>query len=66
MPDDDVLFGARILLRAPQVGDAAVLFASVTSDPKVTEYLRWAPHPDVDETWATTTPGWSCCVIPAR
>jgi [ribosomal protein S5]-alanine N-acetyltransferase len=50
MPDDDVLFGARILLRAPQVGDAAVLFASVTSDPKVTEYLRWAPHPDVDET----------------
>jgi RimJ/RimL family protein N-acetyltransferase len=50
MPDNDVLFGARILLRAPQVGDAAVLFASVTSDPQVTEYLRWAPHPDVDET----------------
>jgi len=50
MPDDDVLFGTRILLRAPQVADAAVLFAAVTSDPKVTEYLRWAPHPDVDET----------------
>jgi len=50
MPDDDVLFGTRILPRAPQVADAAVLFAAVTSDPKVTQYLRWAPHPDVDET----------------
>jgi len=50
MPDDDVLFGTRILLRAPRVADAAVLFASVTSDPKVTEYLSWTPHPDVDET----------------
>src|ERR1700730_14316432 len=50
MPDDDVLFGTRILLRAPRVADAAVLFASVTSDPKVTEYLSWTPHPDVDAT----------------
>jgi RimJ/RimL family protein N-acetyltransferase len=50
MPDDAVLFGTRILLRAPRVADAAVLFASVTSDPKVTEYLSWTPHPDVDET----------------
>jgi ribosomal-protein-alanine N-acetyltransferase len=50
MPDDAVLFGTRILLRAPRVADAAALFASVTSDPKVTEYLSWTPHPDVDET----------------
>jgi hypothetical protein len=50
MPYDDVLFGTRILLRAPGVADAAVLFASVTSDPKVTHYLSWTPHPDVDET----------------
>jgi [ribosomal protein S5]-alanine N-acetyltransferase len=50
MRDDDVLFGSRILLRAPRVADAGVLFASVTSDPKVTEYLSWLPHPDVDET----------------
>lgn len=50
MPDDVVLFGTRILLRAPRVADAPVLFASVTSDPKVTEYLSWVPHPDVDET----------------
>ena len=50
MPDDDVLIGARILLRAPRLTDAPALFASVTSDPKVTEYLSWTPHPDVDET----------------
>jgi RimJ/RimL family protein N-acetyltransferase len=50
MPDDDVLIGARVLLRAPRPADAPVLFASVTSDPKVTEYLSWTPHPDVDET----------------
>lgn len=50
MPGDDVLIGARILLRAPRAADAPVLFASVTSDPKVTEYLSWMPHPDVDET----------------
>ena len=50
MPDDEVHVGARILLRAPQLVDAAVLFEAVTSDPKVTEYLSWTPHPDVDET----------------
>jgi [ribosomal protein S5]-alanine N-acetyltransferase len=50
MRADDVLFGTRILLRAPRVTDAGVLFASVTSDPKVTKYLRWTPHPGVEET----------------
>jgi len=50
MRDDDVLFGTRILLRAPRVTDAGVLFASVTSDPKVTKYLRWTPHPGVEKT----------------
>ena len=74
MPDDHVLFGTRILLRAPRVAGAAVLFASVTSDPKVTEYLSWAPHPGVDETRRVIRElfnvgndhtWWSCCVIPA-
>jgi RimJ/RimL family protein N-acetyltransferase len=46
----EILVGPRILLRAPRVEDAEDLFASVTSDPMVTKYLAWAPHPDVDET----------------
>lgn len=46
----EILVGPRILLRAPRVEDAEVLFASVTSDPRVVEYLSWAPHPDVNET----------------
>jgi RimJ/RimL family protein N-acetyltransferase len=50
MPDGDVLLGPQVLLRAPKVEDAEHLFASVTSDPNVTEYLSWTPHPDVDET----------------
>jgi ribosomal-protein-alanine N-acetyltransferase len=47
---DEILVGPRILLRAPRVEDAEDLFASVTSDPKVTQYLSWTPHPDVNET----------------
>lgn len=40
----------RVTLRAPRVEDADALFAAVTSDPEVTRYLSWAPHPDVAET----------------
>ena len=47
---DEILVGPRVLLRAPRVEDADELFASVTSDQKVTEYLSWTPHPDVNET----------------
>jgi [ribosomal protein S5]-alanine N-acetyltransferase len=50
MAVDEVLVGSRILLRAPQVEDAEDLFGSVTSDPRVTKYLSWTPHPDVNET----------------
>ncbi len=50
MPGDDVLSGPRILLRPPRLDDAENLFAHVTSDPKVTKYLSWTPHPDVSET----------------
>jgi [ribosomal protein S5]-alanine N-acetyltransferase len=48
--DDEVLAGPRVLLRRPRLDDAAVLFDRITSDPQVTEYLSWTPHPDVDET----------------
>ena len=44
------LLGPRVLLRAPRVEDAEDLFASVTSDPEVTEYLSWTPHTDIGET----------------
>jgi ribosomal-protein-alanine N-acetyltransferase len=45
-----VLTGPRIVMRPPRLEDAAALFAGVTSDPVVTEYLSWTPHPDVNET----------------
>src|SRR5690242_5142809 len=42
--------GTRVTLRAPRLDDADELFARVTSDPAVTRYLTWTPHPDVTET----------------
>src|SRR5207244_1697446 len=50
MPDDEVLLGPRVLLRKPRLEDAESIFATITSDPKVTEFLSWTPHPDVAET----------------
>ena len=48
--DVKVLTGERVGLRAPRLDDAEELFASVASDPEVTRYMSWTPHPDVDET----------------
>jgi RimJ/RimL family protein N-acetyltransferase len=48
--DEDVLVGRRIVLRRPRIDDADAIFAATASDPKVTEYLAWTPHPDVGET----------------
>ncbi len=50
MPDVKVLTGQRVVLRAPRLDDAEELFASVASDPEVTRYMSWTPHPGVDET----------------
>jgi len=50
MVDVRVLTGDRVTLRAPRLGDAEELFASVASDPEVTRYVTWTPHCDVDET----------------
>ena len=50
MIDVKDLTGDRVFLRAPLIEDAAELFASVASDPEVTRYMSWTPHPDVDET----------------
>jgi RimJ/RimL family protein N-acetyltransferase len=45
-----VLTGPRVTLRAPRLDDADALFARIASDPEVTRYLSWRPHPDVSET----------------
>ena len=50
MADVKALTGTRVTLRAPRLDDAEELFASVASDPEVTRYMSWTPHPDVDET----------------
>jgi len=45
-----VLTGPRVTLRAPTIDDAELLFERVASDPEVTRYLSWSPHPNVAET----------------
>jgi ribosomal-protein-alanine N-acetyltransferase len=44
------LTGPRVRLRAPAVTDADAVFTRISSDPEVTRYLAWRPHPDVTET----------------
>ena len=50
MPNDVTLTGRRVTLRPPQAEDAEEMFEALTSDPEVTRYLSWTPHPDADET----------------
>jgi ribosomal-protein-alanine N-acetyltransferase len=50
MSDFEVLNGPRVTLRAPTLDDAEPLFECIASDPEVTRYLSWSPHPNVAET----------------
>jgi ribosomal-protein-alanine N-acetyltransferase len=50
MTDVEVLTGPRVTLRAPRLDDAQAIFERIASDPEVTRYLSWSPHPDVAET----------------
>jgi [ribosomal protein S5]-alanine N-acetyltransferase len=50
MAEVEVLIGSRVILRAPRLDDAEALFERIASDPEVTRYLSWKPHPDVAET----------------
>jgi ribosomal-protein-alanine N-acetyltransferase len=50
MPAVKVMTGKRVVLRAPRLADADELFAAVASDPAVTRYMSWTPHPSVVET----------------
>jgi RimJ/RimL family protein N-acetyltransferase len=55
MSEVEVLNGPRVTLRAPTVDDAEPLFERIASDPEVTRYLSWSPHPNVDETQRVIT-----------
>lgn len=50
MAGEAVLIGPRVKLRAPRPDDAEELFTRLTSDPEVSRYLSWLPHPDAGET----------------
>ncbi|ART68813.1 GNAT family N-acetyltransferase [Mycobacterium dioxanotrophicus] len=50
MAEVPTLTGPRVRLRAPAVTDAEAMFTRISSDPEVTRYLAWRPHPDVAET----------------
>ncbi|GEM_PF-275027 len=40
----------RLRLRPPKMSDVEEIFLSYASDPKVTRYLTWRPHPDINAT----------------
>lgn len=50
MPNAEILSGPRVRLRTPVAEDAEALYRHVSSDPEVTRYLSWRPHPSVSET----------------
>jgi len=41
---------SRLRLRPPKIGDAEGIFLGYASDPKVTRYLTWRPHSDINVT----------------
>lgn len=40
----------RLILRKITMNDAHQMFYNWANDPKVTKYLRWQPHQDIEET----------------
>ncbi|GFG64517.1 N-acetyltransferase [Mycobacterium kubicae] len=46
----DHITGPRLLLRPPALEDADAIYDRIASDPEVTRFLLWSPHPDVAET----------------
>ena len=50
MANPPVLTGPRVRLRMPRVEDAEAMFTGMASDPEVSRYMSWTPHPDVAET----------------
>jgi ribosomal-protein-alanine N-acetyltransferase len=50
MSEVEVMTGPRVILRAPTLDDADLLFERMASDPEVSRYMSWRPHRDVGET----------------
>jgi ribosomal-protein-alanine N-acetyltransferase len=50
LPAPETLITDRLILRRPQLTDAAALFEEYCQDPDVTKYLIWRPHRDLTET----------------
>ena len=50
MSEVELLNGPRVMLRAPTLDDADLLFERMASDPEVSHYMSWRPHRDVGET----------------
>jgi RimJ/RimL family protein N-acetyltransferase len=46
----DEIETARLILRRPQMSDAAAIFAAYASDPEVTRFLGWPRHRSVHDT----------------
>lgn len=40
----------RLILRKPVPADAVGIFTTYATDPEVTRYLTWQPHPSIDAT----------------
>lgn len=60
--DTAILITERLVLRTPQVEDAAAIFRNYAQDEEVTRYLLWRPHQRVDETIGlirTCLDGWN-------
>ena len=47
-----LLTTARLRLRVPSLADAQAIFAGYATDPEVTRYLAWRPHPSLATTLA--------------
>lgn len=45
-----ILETERLLLRPMELSDAEAMFRNWASDPEVTKYLMWNPHPDISMT----------------
>ncbi|HYZ68556.1 MAG TPA: GNAT family N-acetyltransferase [Mycobacterium sp.] len=50
MSEVQELTGPRVILRAPTLDDADLLFERIASDPEVSRYMSWRTHSDVGET----------------
>ena len=51
IPAPEILTTERLILRRPQLSDAAAVFEEYAQDSEVTRYLIWRPHKEIKETY---------------